>query len=129
VAGGAGEGGTGENGRKNKLSRISISVPASTWKVVLVSDRPGAGIAGITEQTRTIAVIMPNKQGIKNNDWRDYRVSVDQVEALTGYDFFSNIPQALQATIEAKTDAPRAVKAPVKAPVRRSSKTSTGGGN
>jgi endonuclease G, mitochondrial len=125
VAGGAGEGGTGEKGRKNTLSRISISVPASTWKVVLVNDRPGAGIAGITEQTRIIAVIMPNKQGISENDWRDYRVSVDQVEALTGYDFFSHVPQSIQSTIEAKTDTPRAVKAPI----RRSSKTSTDGGN
>jgi len=47
---------------------------------------------------------MPNTQGIRANDWRTYRVSVDQVEALTGYDFFSNVPVSIQSVIEATVD-------------------------
>jgi DNA/RNA endonuclease G (NUC1) len=31
-------------------------------------------------------------------------VSVDQVEALTGFDFFSNVPVAIQNVIEAQVD-------------------------
>ena len=35
--------------------------------------------------TRTIAVIMPNRQDIGiNTPWRNFRVSIDRVEALTG---------------------------------------------
>ncbi|MCY7284309.1 MAG: DNA/RNA non-specific endonuclease [Cyanobacteria bacterium CAN_BIN43] len=118
VAGGAGEGGKGEKGVKGAIAQGKVSVPASTWKVVLVSDRPGSGLAGITEQTRVIAVIMPNQQGIKDTSWREYRRSVDQVEELTGYNLFSNIPELIQTAIEAKTDANLPVKLPVKKPAR-----------
>jgi DNA/RNA endonuclease G (NUC1) len=31
-------------------------------------------------------------------------VSVDQVEALTGFDFFSNVPANIQAAIESVVD-------------------------
>jgi endonuclease G len=47
---------------------------------------------------------MPNEQGIRNRAWRDFRQSVDAVEGLTGYDFFSNVPPAVQAAIEAAVD-------------------------
>jgi endonuclease G, mitochondrial len=124
MAGGAGEGGNGEKGRKNTLSRVGISVPAFTWKVVVVSDRPGSGIAGITDQTRVIAVLMPNKQGIQGTDWRDYRASVDQIESLTGYDLLNQIPPPIQEAIEAKIDANRTVKPPAKKP-----RTANDGGN
>jgi endonuclease G, mitochondrial len=128
MAGGAGEGGTGEKGRKSTLSRVGISVPASMWKVVLVNDRPITDVAEVTEKTRVIAVIIPNKQGLKESKWRDYQVSVDQVEALTGYDFFPKIPQPIQEAIESKTDV-RAVPAPVKRSSKTSVKTSGDDGN
>lgn len=118
VAGGAGEGGTGEKGGRGTIAKGKVSVPASTWKVIVVSDRPGSGIAGITERSRVIAVIMPNKQGIEAINWRDYRRSVDQVEELTGYDLFSNIPELVQNAIEARTDTNLPVKLPVKLPAK-----------
>jgi endonuclease G len=58
----------------------------------------------VTTSIRTIAVIMPNVQGIRTNDWKSYRVSVDQVEALTGYDFFSGVPSSIQSVVEARVD-------------------------
>ncbi|NJR37904.1 MAG: DNA/RNA non-specific endonuclease [Leptolyngbyaceae cyanobacterium CSU_1_4] len=126
VAGGAGEGGTGEKGTKGTIAQGQVSVPAFTWKVVVVSDRPGSGQAGITKQTRVIAVILPNKQGINSVNWREYRTSVNQVEELTGYDLLSNIPELIQEAIEAKTDAmpvqpPLKIptKAPIKTPVKQ----------
>jgi endonuclease G len=61
-------------------------------------------VSRVTTSTRTIAVIMPNTQGIRANDWKSYRVSVDQVEALTGYDFFSNVDPSIQAAIESRVD-------------------------
>jgi endonuclease G len=47
---------------------------------------------------------MPNTQGIRSNNWQQYRVSVDQVEPLTGYDFFSNVPLSIQSIIESVVD-------------------------
>jgi len=47
---------------------------------------------------------MPNVQGIRNDDWHNYLTTVDAVEALSGYDFFSNVPAAIQNSIEAGTD-------------------------
>jgi endonuclease G len=47
---------------------------------------------------------MPNSQSVNEHNWDYYRLSVDELEVLTGYDFLSSLPVALQATLEAKTD-------------------------
>ena len=39
-----------------------------------------------------------------NSDWHTYLTTVDAVEALTGYDFFSNLPAPYQQCIEAGTN-------------------------
>lgn len=96
VAGGAGEKGT--------IGTQKISIPASTWKVIVVMDKPNLTASDVTEQTRVIAVDVPNIQGIKDKTWRDYRVSVDALEQKTGYDFLSNVPEAIQDAIENKVD-------------------------
>ena len=103
VSGPAGVGGTGSNGGvTTTLAGGHVTVPASTWKVVLVLPKAdGNDIARVSATTRTIAVIMPNVQGIRNDDWNNYVVKVDDVEALTGYDFFSAVPTLVQKCIEA----------------------------
>ena len=40
---------------------------------------------------------MPNQDSIRNDPWENYLTTVDAVEALTGYDLFSNLPPAIQA--------------------------------
>ena len=103
VAGGAGVGGTGSGGFATTTAGGHVTVPAQTWKVALVIPKAdGDDVSRVTCGTRTIAVIMPNTQGIRNVDWQQqYIVSVDQVEALTGYDFFSNLPDAVEHCVEA----------------------------
>ncbi len=93
----------GPFGTQNKSLKNKVTVPATTWKVVVVLDRPGAGVVGVTEKTRVIAVNIPNEQGIEA-DWKTYRVSVDKLQKLTGYDFLSNIPPTVQKVIESKVD-------------------------
>ena len=78
-----------------------VTVPQYTWKVVVVLDRPGAPV---TADTRVIAVRMPNSDQVANTDWRDYRVSVDVIEAATGYDFLSTVSRQVQAQIESQID-------------------------
>ncbi|HEV7906065.1 MAG TPA: DNA/RNA non-specific endonuclease [Pyrinomonadaceae bacterium] len=105
IMGGAGQGGTGSNGGVTMtIAGGHVQVPAETWKVILVQPQGTNDVARVTTSTRVIAVSMPNVQGIRSNNWQQYRVSVDQVEQLTGYDFFSNVPSNVQAVIESVVD-------------------------
>jgi endonuclease G len=111
-SGGSGQGGSGSNGgTTNTVASGHVVVPSETWKVVMVLDRAsGNDVARVTTSTRLIAVRMPNSQSIgplPNTDWQSWRVSVDNVEALTGFDFFSNVSPSIQAVIEAVVDNQR----------------------
>jgi len=101
VAGGAGTGGTGSNGEVTNLAGGHVSVPAWTWKAALVIPKGSDDVSRVSCSTRTIAVIMPNVQGIRDDPWQDYLTTVDAVEALTGYDLFSNLPEPIQKCFEA----------------------------
>ena len=81
-----------------------IRIPDFTWKIVVAMER-GKGLADITSwddlaAVQVFAVSMPNIAGIRNANWRDYQVSVDSLEALTGYDFLSALPDNFEAAIE-----------------------------
>jgi len=65
-------------------------VPAKCWKVVAVVDGGEGGpadAAKIGPRTRLIGVVMPNDQSV-GHGWAKFRVSVRDVETLTGYQFF-----------------------------------------
>jgi DNA/RNA endonuclease G (NUC1) len=104
VAGGAGTGGTGSGGFTTTIANGNVTVPAQTWKVVVVIPKAsGDDVARVQAGSRTIAVIMPNTQGIRTtnpNDWQAYLTSIDAVEALTGYDFYENVSDAIENAIE-----------------------------
>ena len=104
VSGPLGEGGVGLKGATTRI-KDKITVPESTWKIVLVLDKPGFGVKGVTNKTRVIAVRMPNTLGIKNDSYKKYLTTVDELEKLTGYDFLSDVPSGVQAVIEAKKDS------------------------
>jgi endonuclease G, mitochondrial len=90
-------------GKKGELKDSKISIPARVWKVIVVLERPDLGISGVSANTRTIAVDMPNENGI-SPDWQKYKTSIDKLEVDTGYNFLSNVPDAIQAEIESKID-------------------------
>jgi len=103
IAGPAGVGGAGDNGAAETIANGRVTVPAYTWKVALVVPIGDNDVSRVTAATRTIAVIMPNQNSI-NSDWHTYLTTVDAVEALTGYDFFANVPDAIENSIEAGVD-------------------------
>jgi endonuclease G, mitochondrial len=109
LCGGWGTGGTSDVGTFNSIvstSGVSATVPNKLWKVIIVvpnGDGTSTDVSRVTTSTRTIAVIMDNNKG-PFNSWDTYRVSVDSVESLTGYDFFSNVSTSIQAVIEANVD-------------------------
>jgi endonuclease G len=47
---------------------------------------------------------MPNESGIISEGWQKFRVSVDEIEKRTGYEFLSAVPESVQRVIEARTD-------------------------
>jgi endonuclease G, mitochondrial len=96
IAGGYGNAGTINSGH--------VVAPTYTWKVIIVLSAGSDDVSRVTTSTRTIAVFIPNQNGI-DHDWKNYRVSVDYVESMTGYDFFQNVTDNTENTIEAVTDS------------------------
>jgi endonuclease G, mitochondrial len=79
-------------------------VPASLWKIIVVLPIGQNDVLRINENTRIIAVNIPNDNSIGTNSWKNYRVSVDELERLTGYDFLSNVSVEIQGVIEGMVD-------------------------
>jgi hypothetical protein len=104
IGGSVGTGGVGEFGAATTIAGGNVTVPAYTWKVIIILPSGDDDVARVTTSTRTIAVIMPNRQGILSDPWQKYLATVDQVEEMTGHDFFSNVPEAIQEVIEARLD-------------------------
>jgi len=103
ISGVAGSGGTGRNGFANTIDNGNITVPDSFWKVALILPNGTNDINRVTTSTRVIAINVPNDQNI-STDWRSFTTSVNAIENLTGYDLFENIPNNIEATLEARVD-------------------------
>lgn len=101
VAGVYGHGGTGSNGGQTKyLADRNVYIPAQTWKVILILEAGSDDLSRINANTRVIAVDIPNVQAVEGSDWQAFQLSVDELEARTGYDFFSQLSTSLQDVLE-----------------------------
>lgn len=82
-----------------------VQIPTSTWKVIVVLPY-GQGLANVSSASdiQVYAVNMPNQSGIQSNPWTMYRVSVDAIEAATGFDLLSALPDNIEAAVEAATN-------------------------
>lgn len=74
------------------MGKTEISVPEAFYKVVL----------DLTPPMKMICFIVPNK--ITKRRIGSFAVSVDEVERLTGYDFFSELEDELENRLEKTTD-------------------------
>lgn len=72
--------------------------------VILILPNGIDDVARVNESAQVIAVIMPNRQNVNRKEWFDDRVTVDALEKLTGYDFFSNVADEIESVIEGKID-------------------------
>ena len=97
-------GGYGSKGNTEKGGNVNI--PEYTWKVVLVLPKGENDLSRVTSSTRTIAIWMENSSSIdKGSSWKIYRKSIDFIEEKTKFDFFSELPDAVENTIESKVDS------------------------
>lgn len=103
IMGAYGTGGKGSKGSKNSINNGHVTVPSNVWKIILVLPDGTNDLTRVASSTRVIAVNMPN-QNKKGSDWKQFRTTVDAIEAATGYDILSNIPFAIQQIIEARVD-------------------------
>lgn len=104
IAGVSGSGGTGQNGPATSIAGGKLTVPATLWKILVVVPVGSDATFQLTENTRVIAVNIPNTQTAADKPWRAYLTSVDQLEILTGYDFLSNVSVDIQRIIENRID-------------------------
>jgi len=69
-----------------------IAVPDRFFKVVMIMDK----------QPKAIGFIYPNDD--TNNEMKDYCVSVDKIESLTGIDFFPSVDDYVEEKMESVCD-------------------------
>lgn len=82
-----------------------VMVPSHTWKIIVeVPNGQGPVLSRISTATRVIAVDIPNTDGVREDPWTKYLVSVNQLEALTGYHFFTALSPDVSAVLKAKID-------------------------
>jgi len=94
---------SGGYGNSGFIAGGHVGIPTTTWKVIMVLPQGTNDVSRVTTSTRLIAISAPNSNSVVS-DWRTYRVSVDQIENLTGYDFFSNVSPSIQSVIESVVD-------------------------
>lgn len=93
----------GTYGNKERL-KDKVTVPTNTWKVVVVMPQGASSPDEVTKNARTIAIDIPNIEGIRSDDWKKYRTSIRAIEKATGYDLLSNVNKDVQNAIESKAD-------------------------
>lgn len=79
----------------------NVAVPDSCFKIVVILNK-GEGLSDVKKSTKIIAVVMPNEDGIRKENWENYTTTVRRIEWSTGYNFLSDVPQDIQDVIESK---------------------------
>ena len=74
---------------KLRIGQAGVRVPSAYFKVLL---------APYVDNPRAIAFVYPNEQCPGN--MQNYSQSVDYVESITGFDFFSSLPDEIENKIE-----------------------------
>jgi DNA/RNA endonuclease G (NUC1) len=88
-------------------SRISsgVAVAGFTWKIVVVAPLGTEPITSrITTSTRVIAIKIPNTAGVRTTPWQNFVTTVAQIEADTGYTFFSELPSSVASVLKTVVD-------------------------
>jgi len=93
-----------------------VLIPDWTWKIAVILPA-GAGLSSIDsyDDAQVIAVRMPNLTtpghpasaiGHRTDPWENFQVTVDQIEAATGYDFLAALPDQIELLLEANDRPP-----------------------
>ena len=108
IAGPYGTGGTSPKGTFDNIpinlksgQTFYMNVPAFTWKVLIAIPAGQGDLERIDDSATVIAINVPNKTGMqKTGDWEQFLCSIDEIEAMTGYDFFELLPDDVEDSLE-----------------------------
>ncbi len=105
IMGSYGSGGVGSASAATvtTINNGKVNVPSNVWKVAVILPVGSGDLSRVTASTRVIAVNTPNINSI-NPDWKQYIVTVRDIENVTGYNLLSALPQAVQDAVETKKD-------------------------
>jgi endonuclease G len=105
TAGPEGQGGVGSRGSARTLGEHNVVVPASTWKVIVVTPDTGSDdLANVNASDRVIAVDVPNDNDRLGEEWAGFRCSPASIESKTGLHFFTALPASVRTTFEDEVD-------------------------
>jgi DNA/RNA endonuclease G (NUC1) len=84
-----------------------ITIPQWTWKVAVILPKD-QGLANVDsyDDVEVIAIIMPNDPMNRSTPWQSFATTVDAVEALSGYDLLSLLPDQVEIAVESNTRPP-----------------------
>ena len=82
----------------NRNDSKNLPVPNYYWKALLKVKRSQEGVT----EASTIGFWLPHND-LKGRSYMDYAVSVDQIEAWTGFNLFPSIPDTLEPAAESQT--------------------------
>jgi len=73
-----------------------MQIPGSVWKIAVIAPSATSLTPAnqrLTSSSRVIAILTPNIATADGliNDWKSYRTSVEQIEQLTGFTFFTEV--------------------------------------
>lgn len=94
-----------------KTSTKDIRIPDSTWRVEIILDEGTCDISRITSESTVIAINVPNTESCytaaqrkydAKDSWKYYITTVDEIETMTGYDFFAGLPDDVERALESK---------------------------
>ncbi len=110
IAGPYGSGGTSPKGTFENIpitlksgETFYMNVPAYTWKVLIAIPAGEGDLERIDSSATAIAINVPNQTGMqKTGDWEQFVCTIDEIEAMTGYDFFELLPDEIEDVLEAR---------------------------
>jgi endonuclease G len=100
----------GGRGKKKKpIAQRKVTVPANCWKVIVMLPEGENDLQRIDKNTRVIAVDMPNKEGIADEPWENYRTTVREIEEKASsrslrLNLLSSLSGEIQTALETRKD-------------------------
>jgi len=80
------------NDNKGTIGSDNVLVPGYFFKIIYEE----------TDQPKIIAFVFPNRKS--DRPLTDFAVTLDEAEKLTGFDFFSQLPDELETKLESRVD-------------------------
>jgi endonuclease G len=88
----------------NRIPSGKAVIADYTWKVaVVVPPGGGTALSRITSSTRVIAIKIPNNSSVSGS-WTNFVTSASQIEADTGFTFFTALPTDVAFALRSEVD-------------------------